>query len=96
MRMMYVLILWHKRYFFNLTLTKANISIIFGTTNLIKGSRRVNIMLPNETRFLINDSLYSRKFRRNLLSFKDICRNEYHIETMNKGNVEYFHITYYF
>ena len=44
-------------------------------------------MLPNETRFLINDSLYSSKFRRNLLSFKDICRNEYHIETMNKGNV---------
>ena len=50
-------------------------------------------MLPNETRFHINDALYSNKSRRNLLSFKDIRRNGYNIETMNEDNVEYLYIT---
>ena len=40
-------------------------------------------MLPNRTRFHINDALYYRKSTRNLL-FKDIRRNGYHIETMNE------------
>ena len=31
--------------------------------------------------------------KRILLSFKDICKNGYHIETMNEDNVEYFYIT---
>ena len=52
-------------------------------------------MLPNETRFHINDVLYSRKSKRNL-SLKDILKNEYHVETMNEGNVEYFYITLLF
>ena len=43
--------------------------------------------------FLINDVLYSRKSIRNLLSFKDVRKNGYHIETMNKGNVECLYIT---
>ena len=51
-------------------------------------------MLPNGTRFHINDALYSSKSTRNLLSFKDICKNGYHIETMNKGNKESFYIAY--
>ena len=38
-------------------------------------------------------ALYSSKSRRNLLSFKDIHRNGYHIETMNEENVEYLYIT---
>ena len=50
-------------------------------------------MLPNGTRFHINDSLYSSKSIRNLLSFKDIHRNGYHIETMNEGNTKYLYIT---
>ena len=50
-------------------------------------------MLSNGTRFHINDALYSRKLRRNLLNFKDIRRNWYHIETMNEDNVEYLYIT---
>ena len=51
------------------------------------------MMLPNGTRFHINDALYSRKFKRNLLIFKDIGRNGYHIETMYECNVEYLYIT---
>ena len=48
-------------------------------------------MLPNGTRFYINDALHSRKSTENFLSFKDI--NGYHIETMNGGNVECLYIT---
>ena len=40
-----------------------------------------------------NDALYSNKSNRNLLSFKDIRRNEYHIETMNHYGNEYLLIT---
>ena len=86
-------ILRNKRYFLELTLIKANVSTISGTTNLVEGSGRANITLPNGTRFHINDALYSSKSRRNLLSFKDIRRNGYHIETMNEDNVEYLYIT---
>ena len=75
-----------------LTLIKANVSTIYGTTNLVKGSGRANITLPNGTTFDINDTLYASKSRRNLLSFKDIHRNGYHIETMNEDNVEYLYI----
>ena len=82
-------ILQDKRYFLELTLIKVNVSIIFGTTNLVEGFEKANIMLLNGTRFHINDALYSSKSRRNLPSFKDIRRNRYHIETMNEGNVKY-------
>jgi hypothetical protein len=37
--------------------------------------------------------LYSSKSRRNLLSFKDIRDNGYHIETNNEGSKEYLYIT---
>ena len=73
-------ILRDKRYFLKLILIKANVSTISGTTNLVEGFGRANITLSNGTRFHINDVLYSSKSRRNLLSFKDIRRNGYHIE----------------
>ena len=86
-------ILRDKRYFLELTLIKANVSTISGTTNLVKGFGRERIMLPNGIRFPINDALYSNKSRRNLLSFKAIHKNGYHIETMNEDNVDYLYIT---
>ena len=70
-----------------------NVSTISGTSNLIEGSRRANIMLPKGTRFHINDALYSNKSTRNLFSFKDIRRNRYHIETINDGYKECLYIT---
>ena len=86
-------ILRDKRHFLSLTLTSGNVSTISGTSNLIEGSGRANIMLPKRTRLYINDVLYSSKFTRNLLSFKDIRKNGYHIETMNDGNKECLYIT---
>ena len=77
------IILRDKRYFLDLILTNANVSTIFDSRNLIEGFKRENIMLRNGTRFHINDALYSSKSTRNLLNFKDIHINGYHIETMN-------------
>ena len=50
-------------------------------------------MQPNGTRFHINDALYSSKSTRNLLSFKDIRRNGYHIETSDGDNTKCLYIT---
>ena len=47
-----------KHIFLNLIVTNVGVSTISGTSYLIEGSRRTNIMLPNETRFHINDALY--------------------------------------
>ena len=44
-------ILQDKICFLYLTLTNANVSTISGTANLIEGSERENIMLPNGIRF---------------------------------------------
>jgi len=59
---------------------------------LIKGSGKANIMLPNGTRFIIDNALFSTKSRRNLLNFKDILLNRYHIETANDNGIKYLYI----
>ena len=75
-------ILKDKKYFQQLSLSKAYVNTISGSSNLIEGFGRANIMLPRETKLYIDDTLYSSKSRRNLLSFKDIRHNGYHIETV--------------
>jgi hypothetical protein len=86
-------ILKDNKYFQYLILNKANIKTISGSSNLIEGYERANIILPKETKFCIDDALYSSKFIRNLISFKDILLNGYHVETTNEGNDEYLYIT---
>jgi peptide/histidine transporter 3/4 len=51
---------------------------------MIKGSSKANILLPNSTKPCIKYALYSPEFQRNLLSFKDIRANSYHIETIDE------------
>ena len=70
-----------------------NVQTISGPVDLIKGSRRATIVPLNDTRFQIDDALYLHKSNRNLLSFKDIHRNGYHIETMSHNGNEYLLIT---
>ena len=84
-------ILKDKKYFSQLTLVEANVNTISGPADLIEGSGRANIMLSGGTTFMINDALFSSRSRRNLLSFKDIRRNGYHIETKNEDNTEYLY-----
>ena len=86
-------ILLDKKYFSNLTLVPFNVQTISGLIDLIKGSGRATIVLPNGTKCQIDDSLYSNKSNRNLLSFKDICQNGYHIEIMSHNGNEYLLIT---
>jgi hypothetical protein len=73
----------NKKYFQELTLNKAKVTTISRPSNLIEGSGRANIMLPKGTIIYIDKALYSSKSRRNLLCFKDIHYNCYHIETNN-------------
>ena len=87
-------ILCDKKYFSNLTLVPFNVQTISGPIDLIKGSRRATIVLPNGTKFQIDDALYYNKSNRNLLSFKDIRRNGYHIETMSHNGNKYLLITW--
>ena len=86
-------ILRAKKNLSNLTLVPFNVQIILGLVNLIKGSERATIVLPNGSKFQIDDALYSNKSNRNLLSFKYIRRNRYHIETMNHNGNEYLLVT---
>ncbi|GAV84390.1 hypothetical protein CFOL_v3_27834, partial [Cephalotus follicularis] len=72
---------------------KANVGTISGTSDLIEGSGMVSFVLSNGTQMRITDALYSTKSRRNLLCFKDIRRNGYHIETTNENGKEYLYIT---
>ncbi|GAV56991.1 hypothetical protein CFOL_v3_00530, partial [Cephalotus follicularis] len=72
---------------------KVNIGTISSTTDLIEGSGMTSFVLSNGTQMRITDALYSTKSRRNLLSFKDIRLNGYHIETTNENDKEYLYIT---
>ncbi|CAL9030304.1 unnamed protein product [Prunus brigantina] len=74
-------------------LTKAKVTTISGPADLIKGSGTTQVMLPNGTILSIQDALYSSNSKRNLLSFKDIRLNGYHVETKNEENMEYLCIT---
>ena len=86
-------ILRNKKYFLDLILINANVSTISCIANVIEDSEKANIMLPNGTRFHINDALHYSKSIRNLLNFKYIRRNGCHIETMNEGNTKCLYIT---
>lgn len=68
-------------------------STISGSRHIIEGSKRPNILFSRGTKFEINEALYSPMSHRNLLIFKDICSNAYHIETISEGNDEFLQIT---
>ena len=86
-------ILCDKKYFSNFSLAQSNVHTISDHVNLIKGFSKATIIPPKGTKLQIEDALYYNKSSRNLLSFKYICRNGYHIETMNHDANEYLLIT---
>ena len=86
-------ILKNLTYFSYLKRQTTSVSTICGNAKLIEGSGRAHTILPKGTKLVIEEALYSEKSQRNLLSFKDIRKNGYHIETTNEGNVEYLCIT---
>ncbi|GAV87924.1 hypothetical protein CFOL_v3_31348, partial [Cephalotus follicularis] len=85
-------ILQSEKYFSHLTIAKVNVGTISGTSDIIEGFGMTSFVLSNGTQMRITDVLYSTKSRRNLLSFKDIRRNGYHIETTNENGKKYIYI----
>ena len=81
------------KYFQYLILNEASVNTISGSSNLIEGYGRANIIVPKGTKFCIDDTLYSSKSRRNLINFKDIRLNCYYVETTNEGSDKYLYIT---
>ena len=83
-------ILRDKEYFTNLTLRKANVHTILVPVKIIEGFGHATIMLPNGTTLHLEDALLSSRSNRNLLSFQDIRRNRYHLETLNAKKNDFF------
>ena len=73
-------ILKHTKFFNELSPAQTPVGTISGVSNLIEGSGRAQIILSSGTQLIINNALYSSKSRRNLLSFKDIRKNGYHLK----------------
>lgn len=69
-----------------------HVSTIAGPVQIIEGPERAHMMLPNGTHLFIKDALFSSSSRTNLISFKDIRMNGYHIETVSECNKEYLYI----
>lgn len=86
-------ILKERNHFANLKVFQANVNTISGTAKLIEGCGKACIILPMGTKLIIEDALYSSKSRRNLISFKAIRENGYHIETMKENEKEYLCLT---
>ena len=84
---------YKKKYFSYLVMQEVNVGTIAGSIKLIEGSGRATFLLHGGTQIYIDDALYYSESQRNLLSFKDIRRNGYHVETTNEENIEYLYIT---
>ena len=63
--------------------------------SIIEGFGHATIMLPNGTTLHLEDALLSSRSSRNLLSFQDIRRNGYHLETLNANKNDFLCITSY-
>ena len=85
-------ILQHAKFFSELKPTQKPVGTISGFSNIIEGSGIAHITLSSGTKLKIDDALYSSKSRRNLLSFKDIRKNGYHIKTIELNHIEYLQI----
>lgn len=73
-----------KKYFSNLKLKDSveNVCTISVNAKMIKGYGRAKLSMLKGTKFEISDALDSSDLYTNLLSFKDIRRNGYHIESI--------------
>ena len=81
------------KYFQTLTKSKGKVMTIAGRDAVIVGSGRAIIILPMGTLLVIEDALLYPDSTRTLLSYKDIRRNGFHIETHNDNKDEYLFIT---
>ncbi|KAK6147847.1 hypothetical protein DH2020_018759 [Rehmannia glutinosa] len=88
-------ILTNKVYFSSVKLCKAQVTTISGPIETIDGSGNATVVLPNGIVLNIENALLSSRSKRNLLSFKDVFDNDYHLEILNEHNKECLCITSY-
>jgi peptide/histidine transporter 3/4 len=81
------------KYFQNLIKSKGNVITIAGRDAVIVGSGRATLILPMDTQLVIEDALLYPDSTCTLLSYKDIRRDGFHVETHNDNNDEYLFIT---
>jgi len=82
-----------KKYFQYLILNKASVNTISSSSNFIEGSGRTNIILSKEKKNELTMLCILLNLEENLISFKDIRLNGYHVETTNEGSDKYLYIT---
>ena len=83
------IIVQDKKYLLRIKLLEGKVNIISSPINLIANFKRVIFLLTSGIKLIMQNDSYSTISKRNLLRFKDIHRNGYHIKTLNKNNVEY-------
>ena len=84
-----------RHFFSSMTLRKTHVHTIYGPISIIDGFGNATIVLPKGTIMHIENAFLSSRSKRNLLSFKDVRRNGYHVETIYEQNKEYIDITSY-
>ena len=88
-------VLRERIYFTNFIPKNAPLTTLLGPSNLIEGYGKTRIMLSNGIILTIDETLYSPRFERTLLSLKDIRDNNYHAETYVENEVEFLCIISY-
>ena len=73
-------------YFSDIKPKRITVNTISGPADVIEGTGKANFTLPNETKFSINNALYSLSSKRNLLSFKDIYLHGYDTQSATERN----------
>jgi len=86
-------ILRETKYFQTLQKRTKNILIIAGSNGRIIGYGRAIVVLPNDTRIIIDEAFLYPGAQRNLLTFKDIRRSGYHITNATDSGTGYLYIT---
>jgi hypothetical protein len=81
------------KYFQTLTKRTGNIQTIAGRDTCIVGSRKATIILSMGTQVTIENILLYPDSTRNLLSYRDIRKNELHIVTHEENNKESLLVT---
>jgi peptide/histidine transporter 3/4 len=81
------------KYFQNLKKRERNIITIAGRDALIVGSGRATITLPMGTQITMDDALLYPDSTRILLSFRDVRKNGFHVETHLDNKEEFLLFT---
>jgi len=80
-------------YFLTLRKNEGDVTTIAGSSKHIVGTGRATIILPNGTELVIQEALLYTESTRTLLSIKDICANNFHVETNDDNGAEHLIMT---